>query len=336
MVDRGERAEPSGQAAGLDRDRSVPRRTGGSVTARWPRRFSAGNSAMNACSSPADSGLGLDLARSAGREHATRVHHHQPVECSASSIYAVAINTLISGRRRTRCGRSAPRTDGGKADRRRSSARPGSRVLDRGSGAAQPELLLHPAGEFSGRSIGEGDSPVAARSSRMRRARSVADWPKSRPKKSTFSKTDSVGRGSCPGPAACTRSWDRPPPGAAVGHVPAEHAGATGLDSLDSGDQGQERRFAGTVGTDEAGRCPGRDLQVNSRDRNDRAVAVVHAARLTTGAEPLTSCSPAAAGGEHEGWPATRQRIQPDIDHPGDADLHHRLVLRSSSARCGP
>ena len=49
-----------------------------------------------------------------------------------------------------------------------------------------PESLL------AGRSA-KAVMPVAASSSAMRRARSAADWPNRRPKKSMFSNTDSVG-----------------------------------------------------------------------------------------------------------------------------------------------
>ena len=59
--------------------------------------------------------------------------------------------------------------------------------------AAEAELLLHAPRELAGRPIREGAKPVLCRSSPMRRLRSRASWPNSRPKKSTFSKTESVG-----------------------------------------------------------------------------------------------------------------------------------------------
>ena len=62
------------------------------------------------------------------------------------------------------------------------------RVVDQR--AAQPELLLHAAGELAGRAGPRtAPAPSPRSSSAMRRSRSARSWPNRRPKKSTFSRT---------------------------------------------------------------------------------------------------------------------------------------------------
>ena len=105
----------------------------------------------------------------------------------ASSMYAVATITLMSGRR------ARIESISSQNCRRESGSTPvvgSSRIRRSGSCISEQQRLtfcfMPPESLPQGRS-GNGSSPVAFRSSSMRARRSAAPWPNKRPKKSMLS-----------------------------------------------------------------------------------------------------------------------------------------------------
>ena len=135
--------------------------------------------------------------------------------------------------------------------------------------AAQPELLLHAAGQLAGRAIAK-----AARARCWRAARRSAaaarprGWPNRRPKKSTLSKTDSVRVEVAPEALGHVGDAGRDaPPVRGGAHVAAEHLHRAVLDLARAGDQAEQRRLADAVRADEAGHAAGGNVEIDRVER---------------------------------------------------------------------
>ena len=161
MVDRGEAAEPLGQAVRLDDHLVLARRARGDhdllVAAALLLR-QEGDEGRVQVSGP---GARQQLRRRAGGEHPAGVHRHQPVE--PSGLFHVG------GRHQDTHARPAgpdvvdqlPEL----AARQRIDA--GGRLVEdqevrvMDQGAAEAELLFHAAGQLAGRPVGEASQPDA-------------------------------------------------------------------------------------------------------------------------------------------------------------------------------
>ena len=158
-----------------------------------PSRLASGSSATNASSSVRASVRALSAAGVSKASILPRIHRDQPVE--ALGLVEVGGGHQHAHVRPARADarRSAPRTGGATADRRRWSARPGSADRDRGSarstGRASASCRRR-ACRPAGRETAPGRLRAAAR--RCAARRSARGCPNSRPKKSRFSTTDSV------------------------------------------------------------------------------------------------------------------------------------------------
>ena len=133
----------------------------------------------------------------------------------------------------------------------------------------------------AGRS-GNGSRPVARSSRSMRAARSAADWPNRRPKKSMFS-SDRERRIeiAARGPAACRRCAAMTASRCAREAMsPPSVRMRSGLQAAHAGDQREQRRLADAVRPDEAPwRCPAEWTGEMSASAGHLAVAMGDAAR---------------------------------------------------------
>ena len=120
--------------------------------------------------------------------------------CSASSIYAVAINTLMLGRRRRI---SAMSSQNWRRDKGSTPVVGSSKINKSGSWMSaqhKPNFCFIPPDNFCAGRSAKFVMPVLANKSLMRAWRSCLDCPNSLPKKSIFSNTDKVGYKFLPNP----------------------------------------------------------------------------------------------------------------------------------------
>ena len=193
VIDRGETAEPLGQAVRLDDHLVLARRARRDhhllVAAALLLR-QEGDEGRVQVPGP---GARQQLRRRAGGEHVAGVHRHQPVEAGgllhvggrhqdahARPVGPDAIDQLPELAARQRIDAGGRLVEDQQV-----------RVVDQAQ-HRQSFCFMPPDSLPAGRS-GKGPSPILSSSSAMRRLRSARPWPNSRAKKSVFSKTDSVG-----------------------------------------------------------------------------------------------------------------------------------------------
>jgi hypothetical protein len=128
---------------------------GGITSGRWSRRLSSGSSEMNACSRVALAVARLEFGRAAGGQHAAGVHCHQPVE----TLCLVHVGRCHEHAHRRPARADVPDEFPELAARQGIDAG-GRLVEDQQLGVvnqrtAEPQFLLHAAGELAGRPLGE-------------------------------------------------------------------------------------------------------------------------------------------------------------------------------------
>ena len=193
MIHRGEFAESLGEPLGFDRGVPPFGFRGGITSSLWPWRSSSGKSAMNAASRsavlPRSSFPSASPSRSPGRRpwrRASRTAPPRPCRRSRRS-------------RSFRGRRARMRSISSQNCRRDSGSTPvvgSSRISRSGSWISEQQsdsfCFMPPESLPAGRAR-NGSRPVERVRSPMRAFRSASPWPNSRPMKSRFSNTLSVG-----------------------------------------------------------------------------------------------------------------------------------------------
>ncbi len=276
VIDRDEVAETTGQALGLDGD---PRRAFALRSRRDHQSMVAGALAFRQQGDERRlealrPGTLAQLLRRTGGQDLSVVHRHQPVEAlgflhvsggdqhahafAARADTADQLPELVARQRVDAGGRLVEDQQVGIVDQR----------------AAQPELLLHAAGQLARRTLGErrqpgalqqvGDAPLALGLVVAEQPTEEVDVLEHRERRVEVlaQPLGHVGDARADRPAV-----------AAVAHVAIEHADLAILHLPCAGQQRQQAGLADPVRTDQADHAVGRDLQADVVNRTRLAVA---------------------------------------------------------------
>ncbi|MNZ46506.1 hypothetical protein D3C78_641890 [compost metagenome] len=276
VIDRNEIAEAAGQVVGLDGDAV------GLLAWRNPQLMVAMALALRQQGDEGGfqrrlAGAFAQLGGRAGGQHPALVHRHQPVEAlgllhvggrhqhaHAPVLGADALDQLpelVARQRVDAGGRLVEDQQVGIVDQR----------------AAQPELLLHAAGELARRAVGErrqpgaaqqvGDAPLTLGLLVAKQAAEEIDVLEHRQRRIQILAQPLRHVGD----ARADRAAVLP-----AAHVAAEHGDLAVLHPPRAGDQRQQAGLADAVRADQADHAVGRDLQADLVDRTRRAVAQRH------------------------------------------------------------
>ncbi|MFK4403300.1 hypothetical protein ABH991_000334 [Bradyrhizobium ottawaense] len=281
VVDGHEAVEPSGQVVGLDRDLVMVLGARRDDDIGVVAAIRVGQETNEGLVERIRAGLPLELGRRSGRQHAAGIHRDQEVELRGLFHVGGRDDHAHAGPAIADRGDQFPEL----AARQRINAG-GRLVQDQefgivDQGAAQADLLLHAAGEFCRRPVGEGREPGVAQQAGdppvplglvvSEQAAEEVDVLEHRQCRiqilaEPLRHIGDVGAHVAAMARAC--------------HIAAEHVDASVLDRAGSGDQRQQARFADAVGADQSDHAAGRQVERDGIERPGLAIAQAHAFQM--------------------------------------------------------